>query len=145
VNGGDNPFRAAGFPAGVFAYGCPPTFDPPNIPDFVPPISPVIPNPDLRKTNLDWAKLLEGMRNGSFAPCPKCNNHIRTAEPCPFCLRDDLNALKKALGPEAKPAETIETLRAALRKTLGALRDISRVTGGSLEPLIAECEKALDA
>ena len=132
MNGNGNPFRSS-WPGGTFAYGCPPIDTPPLPPDFTPlPIKPF--DPGILKPET-WA----------FRVCTKCNQHVRTMEPCPFCLRSELDALKRALGDAAKPVETIETLRVALRKAIGALRDISRVTGAGLEPLIAECEIALDA
>ncbi len=118
---------------GVVLYGGSPPFDPyVPTPDVAPPFQPFTPNP------------LGSLTFPVLTVCAKCNNHFRQGEPCPFCIRAELDALKTALGDKAKPAEAIETLRAALRKALGALRDISRVTGGSLEPLIADCEKALD-
>ena len=131
--------RMAGTAAAVVMYGCAPYEPPPNPPgDGFPPPPPWVPMPATTSIpNIITVPI-------ALTPCPKCNRHTRAGEPCPFCLRSDLDALKAALGKDAKPAEAIATLKTALRKALGALRDVSKVTGGALEPLIAECEKALD-
>lgn len=128
--------------SGVMMYGGAPHWDPlPAIPNLLP-VNPIDTERDRRAQ-----EFLEEMqkRMGQLTPCAKCNRHIKDATvPCPFCLRADLDALKAALGKDAKPVETIATLKLALRKALGALRDVSRATGGGLEPIIAECEAALD-
>lgn len=130
-NGGPNRYGA---PAGTFAYGGP------SIPE-----APFVPTPDLGPSpsipNLmppfDWSKMHPEV--AALAPCTTCNRHHRVGEPCPFCMRDELNALKLALGNKAKPAEEIAQLRSFVRKMLGALRDIHQVTGSSrLAELITE-------
>ena len=137
--GGDGsglPWRA-GAPAGVFAYGCPP-FEPAPIPDLGPGYVP----PPLVPPNFDWSKLRP--EGAALAPCPKCSNHHRVLEPCPFCLRAELDALKKALGQDAKPAEEIAMLRATLSKVVFALKEVQVATGSErLAQLVAEAEKVL--
>lgn len=156
MNGGNsgNPWRGT-FPGGTFAYGCPPVdtpFVPPSNPFDVPPgVAPVNPF-DLRSLKPEmWA----------LAVCTKCQRHVRTGEPCPWCLRAELDALKIALerasasagphgaerrgfGDKAKPVEEIAKMRDALRLAVDTLREVSRVVGSSrLDEVIAQCERAL--
>jgi hypothetical protein len=131
---GSDPFRSS-FPGGTFAYGCPPIDIPPAIPGGIPyPPSPF----DLGALKPEmWA----------FAVCSKCQRHVRAGEPCPWCLRADLDALRVALGDKAKPVEEIAAMRAALRLALETLREVSRAVGASgssrLDEVIAQCERAL--
>jgi len=135
IAGGNGDPNRFGAPAGTFAYGCP------SVPDV-----PWVPSPDVAKPMpsipnvvppFDWSKMHPEM--AVLTPCVKCNRHHRVGEPCPFCMRDELNALKLALGDKAKPAEEIERLRSFMRKMLGALRDIHQVTGSTrLAELITE-------
>jgi len=129
------PWRA-GAPAGVFAYGCPPFMPEP------------VPTPDLGPgyvpPGFDWTKLRP--ETAALAPCPKCGNHHRVLEPCPFCLRAELDALKRTLGEGARPAEEIEALRTILRKLTASLKEVASVTGSvKLAQLVLEAEKVLDA
>ena len=118
MNGGNGFPDRASAPTGVFAYGCPSS--PIVTPDVAP--VPVTPTPGLGTiTPFDWTKWHP--EAGALALCSKCNNHHRSADPCPFCLRAELDALKLALGDKAKPAEEIENLRAFVRKILGAMRE----------------------
>jgi hypothetical protein len=143
MNAGD-PFRS-NFPGGTFAYGCPPIDTSPKIPgDGLPTTPPLVPFDLSGYKPEQWA----------LTPCPRCGRHIRVtrvtsvvlAEPCPWCLRADLDAFRLALGDKAKPADEIATLREALRATVAALRDISRVTGsGKLDDIIAQADRALEA
>ena len=79
----------------------------------------------------------------ALALCPRCSRHVRAEEPCPFCLRADLDAFRDALGEGAKPAERIAQLEVALRAAVQKLREISHASGGGLDALVAECERAL--
>lgn len=133
--GGSSPWRANA-PAGVFAYGCPP-FEPAPIPDLGPGYEPppFVPG-------FDWTKIRP--ETAALAPCPKCSNHHRVLEPCPFCLRAELDALKKSLGQDSKPAEEIAMLRATLSKVVFALKEVQVATGSErLAQLVAEAEKVL--
>jgi len=136
-NTGSEPFRSM-FPGGVFAYGCPPIDVPPVNPN---PLLPYVPAPPFDPG-------IYKPESYALGVCPKCGRHVRFSimevEPCPWCMRAELDALRLALGDKAKPAEEIETLRKALRLALGALRDVSKALGPSrLDEVIAECEKAL--
>jgi len=122
-----------GMHAGIVSYGGSP-FQPEPFPIQPAPIGPHIPN--VLPVNPYHADTL--------AICEKCANHHRLSEPCPFCLRNELDALKAAIGDKAKPADEIEKLRAIVRKMLGALVDIQKVTASPrLAELIAEGDKAL--
>ncbi len=129
MNGGTNGPDRYGAPAGTFAYGGPSTPESPFIP--TPDLGPSV--PIMPKLPFDWSKMHPEV--ATLAPCTTCNRHYRVGEPCPFCMRYELNALKLALGDKAKPAEEIERLRSFVRKMLGALRDIHQVTGS---PRLAE-------
>jgi hypothetical protein len=132
--GTGEPWRST-FPGGTFAYGCPPIDIPPAIPDGLP----LIPNP-INPFDLGGYK----PEMWAFCPCSKCQRHVRTGEPCPWCLRSDLDALKVALKGEAKPVEEIAAMRDALRLAVDTLREVSRVVGSSrLDEVIAQCERAL--
>lgn len=138
MNGGNtgNPWRGT-FPGGTFAYGCPPVDTP-----FVPPSNPFAP-PDVPPVNpFDLRSLKPEM--WALTVCTKCQRHVRVTEPCPWCLRADLDALKIALGDKAKPVEEIAKMRDALRLAVDTLREVSRVVGSSrLDEVIAQCERAL--
>jgi hypothetical protein len=98
--------------------------------------------PPIVPPDFDWTKLRP--ETAALAPCPKCGNHHRVLEPCPFCLRAELDALKKALGQDAKPAEEIALLRATLSKVVAALKEVQVATGSErLAQLVAEAEKVL--
>lgn len=127
---GNGDLRIGHMPAGVVSYGGPPVepYQPPDLTPHVPPIFPILPV----TFNQEWA----------MSPCTRCNRHVRTGEPCAWCLRAELDALKAALGDNAKPVEEIERLRAGLRCALGMLRDIEKAFGVP-NPKIAELEKVL--
>jgi hypothetical protein len=116
-------------PAGVVLYGAPPFYPPnPVIPEETqPPFAPpFVPPPLLNPFE-------------TLAVCTKCSRHHRSNEPCIFCMRDELDALKTALGDKAKAAHEIERQRAFLRKVLGTLRELHQVTGSQrLADLITE-------
>src|SRR5271169_4815784 len=98
INTGD-PWRST-FPGGTFAYGCPPIDTPASPPG--PPMNPfdIPPVPVPTVSPFDLRALKPEM--WAFAVCTKCQRHVRTGEPCPWCLRADLDALKIALGDKAK-------------------------------------------
>lgn len=132
------PWRST-FPGGTFAYGCPP-IDTPPIPPMNPFDIPPVPVPTVKPFDLRALK----PEMWAFTVCSKCQRHVRAGEPCPWCLRADLDALKIALGDKAKPVEEIAKMRDALRLAVDTLREVSRVVGSSrLDEVIAQCERAL--
>jgi hypothetical protein len=140
--GSGNPFRS-NFPGGTFAYGCPPIDIPPAIPDEV---LPGIPYPGLNPFGNPFNLKSLKPEMWAFTVCEKCKRHVRAGEPCPWCLRADLDALKVALGDKAKPVEEIAAMRTALQHAVETLREVSRALGSSpLDEVIAECERALVA
>lgn len=103
----------------------------------------------------------------ALAPCPNCNNHVRVGEPCPFCLRADVDALMAVdepvpfapVDPAPSPTlsaddadalivklDSVETaniqLRDALRKAIVRLRKYEDA-GGVPVPEIGELESVL--
>jgi len=134
--GSGEPWRST-FPGGTFAYGCPPIDTPPG-----PPMNPfdIPPTPPMNPFDLRGLK----PEMWAFYPCSKCQRHVRAGEPCPWCIRAELDALKVALGDKAKPVEEIAAMRTALQLALDTLREVSRVVGSSrLDEVIAQCERAL--
>ena len=88
------PFRSSAN-AGVFAYGCPPIDTVPTVPDVITPWSPA-------------PAIINGL-----SPCPKCGCHIRLSDPypCLWCMRADIDALKKTSEAGSKataPTTTVE-------------------------------------
>lgn len=118
MSGGGDGIGRIGMGAGVVMYGGSPLLDLPKLPaqDLLPPQ----PYPSQPMETL--------------ALCPKCSRHIRGEEPCPFCLRADLDALRASIS-FARVARLESALRAAMEKLA--------VVGADLDALIAECEATL--
>jgi hypothetical protein len=145
------PFRSMAN-AGTFAYGCPPIDQSPFDLERLNPPAPVYPVGEhaigCQCFTCQLKSKLTPVAGGiTLIVCPKCNQHQRLDEPCPWCMSADIRKLLELCQslntPNATLHTQLEATRAALRKAIETLRAFSAVANGALDPLIAECEKAL--
>ena len=91
----------------VVMYGCSPVVD------YEPPWPPPLP-----QTNPWWPGALPKRFEHvepiiPMAPCDKCNRHVRSGEPCPFCMKAAIEKLERRVdeliereqAPAPKPAK----------------------------------------